>query len=286
LDVPTFRGRDVVLANVDKFHTLACSQWQKLLPQDLFDVVIVDEAHHLPSDKWRNVVEFFQPSKLLFLTATPYRAKGGSIVAELCPPLCNGQLLFHFKLLQAIEMKQIKQPKFDNLKQAPNDPTVRVLTQVAQKLSIQNQNRQLNHRYQGMVLALDREDAENMLEMWQNNRLDQHASIAVYHGDRKERHLTLDRFRRRDIDVLIVVQMLKEGFDHPPVSVIGIARRVQSSLLFTQFIGRAFRIVRQQDRTPDPQYDQIATIISAEEFNQQQNWDSFIEEKLIPTVDD
>lgn len=298
LDEPTLRGRDIVLANVDKFHTLKSSTWQKILPRNLFDLIIVDEAHHLPSDKWKFVVEHFRPTKLVFLTATPYRGNGGSIVSSLTRPLCNGKLLYHFQLAKAIEKyvkccltfliafrNCIKKPIFSNLSSSPDDPTVRVITQVAKTLAKRNQGRNQDKFYQGMVIALDQDDADNILKQWKDNQLEQFATAEAYHTGikKKDRPAIKMRFKERQTHVLIVVQMLKEGFDHPPVSVIGIVRKIGSPLLFTQFIGRAFRIIRGQDRLADPHYDQIANIITAEEFKQQKNWDSFQEERLIPT---
>lgn len=97
-------GRDLVLANVDKFHTKQGSSiWQKHLPQEgFFDLVMVDEAHHLPSAKWRTVVEYFKTARIIFFTATPYRARGGSIVQGLQLPLCNGRIVHHLDLESAL----------------------------------------------------------------------------------------------------------------------------------------------------------------------------------------
>lgn len=283
LDVRTFRARDIVLANADKFHVRENSEWQKLLPKEQFDLIIVDEAHHLPSEKWKRIIEHFQPSQLIFLTATPYRANGESIVDGLKPPLCNGKIIYHYKLEDAIKEKQIKKPNFISLPNAPDDTNLRVMNQVANKLYLLNKNRDNTKKYQGMLIALDRNDAENIKIKWEEKELNKKATIEIYHGDIDDRGLILWKFKNRKIDVLIVVQMLKEGFDHPPVSVIGILRRIQSPLLFTQFIGRAFRIIRGKDRKPDPEYEQEAYIYSAHENKQSKNWKMFREELLIDT---
>ena len=42
------------------------------IPNDYYDLVIVDEAHHYPADTWRYLVDHFSNSRRLFLTATPY----------------------------------------------------------------------------------------------------------------------------------------------------------------------------------------------------------------------
>lgn len=48
----------------------------KDIPENNYDLVIVDEAHHYPAPTWKLLVDHFQGSKRLFLTATPlYRGK-------------------------------------------------------------------------------------------------------------------------------------------------------------------------------------------------------------------
>ena len=41
------------------------------IPNDCFDLVIVDEAHHYPAPTWKQLVDHFDKSRRLFLTATP-----------------------------------------------------------------------------------------------------------------------------------------------------------------------------------------------------------------------
>ena len=46
------------------------------IPNDNYDLVIVDEAHHYPAPTWKQLVDHFPKSRRLFLTATPeYRGK-------------------------------------------------------------------------------------------------------------------------------------------------------------------------------------------------------------------
>lgn len=47
-----------------------------LLPRDLFQLVVVDEAHHTTAGTWSKVVDHFQTAHLLGVTATPIRGDG------------------------------------------------------------------------------------------------------------------------------------------------------------------------------------------------------------------
>ena len=54
------------------------------IPNDCYDLVIVDEAHHYPADTWRYLVNHFSNSRRLFLTATPYH-RGAYILPDNPP---------------------------------------------------------------------------------------------------------------------------------------------------------------------------------------------------------
>ena len=51
------------------------------IPNDRYDLVIVDEAHHYPAPTWKYLVDHFPNSRRLFLTATPYY-KGVKILPD------------------------------------------------------------------------------------------------------------------------------------------------------------------------------------------------------------
>jgi superfamily II DNA or RNA helicase len=47
-----------------------------LLPPDMFQLLIVDEAHHTTAGTWAKVIQHFAAAKLLGVTATPIRSDG------------------------------------------------------------------------------------------------------------------------------------------------------------------------------------------------------------------
>jgi superfamily II DNA or RNA helicase len=46
------------------------------LPADLFQLLIVDEAHHSNAGTWAAVIAHFKTARLLGVTATPVRSDG------------------------------------------------------------------------------------------------------------------------------------------------------------------------------------------------------------------
>ena len=92
----------------------------------------------------------------------------------------------------------------------------------------------------------------------------------------------LEMFVRGEIRVLVIIGRLLEGFDHNPVSVVGIVRNIAptSRVLFAQFVGRAVRKSSFNDPVP-------TQIVTHKCFKQRQNFDTY--EKLAeeePNDDD
>jgi superfamily II DNA or RNA helicase len=63
-------------------------------PEDLFDLIIVDEGHHVPATTWSLVVQHFSSAKHVFLTATPFRRDGESV---------PGDVVYHYPLEKAVQ---------------------------------------------------------------------------------------------------------------------------------------------------------------------------------------
>mmetsp|Transcript_18960 Transcript_18960/g.29743 ORF Transcript_18960/g.29743 Transcript_18960/m.29743 type:complete len:136 (-) Transcript_18960:113-520(-) len=73
----------------------------------------------------------------------------------------------------------------------------------------------------------------------------------IYHSKiaKKERARRLGVFEseKTEQDILVVVNSLREGYDFPPISVVGIFCNIASAVKFDQFVGRGVRIVRDED---------------------------------------
>ena len=74
------KKHDFIIANAQKFLQ---GSWEETLPDDLFQAVIVDEAHHFPAETWRRIiVKFESHAMVVFLTATPYRSDRQEVVSK------------------------------------------------------------------------------------------------------------------------------------------------------------------------------------------------------------
>ena len=78
----------------------------------------------------------------------------------------------------------------------------------------------------------------------------------------------VDLFKNLKFRTLVICGSLLEGFDHPNVSVVGIARNVQAPVIFAQFIGRSFRKLKKNDPVD-------ACIVSDQRYKQREMWARF-----------
>ena len=68
--IQTFLRDHLMVVNAHKIGGKSSVAIEEI-PSDRFDLVIVDEAHHYPAPTWKLLVDHFNRSKRLFLTATP-----------------------------------------------------------------------------------------------------------------------------------------------------------------------------------------------------------------------
>ncbi|HEX6152987.1 MAG TPA: helicase-related protein, partial [Solirubrobacterales bacterium] len=87
-----------------------------------------------------------------------------------------------------------------------------------------------------------------------------------------EREEILSALKSGTLDVIVQIQMLGEGFDHPPLSVGVIFRPFRSLNAYIQFVGRIMRV-----NTPNAvnHPDNEGIIVSHVGMNQDANWEDF-----------
>ena len=72
----------IILTNIHQLATNA-NKWLNQFPQDFFDLIIVDEAHHGAASSWKLVFSRFPTAKVVNLTATPFRSDRQGLEGDL-----------------------------------------------------------------------------------------------------------------------------------------------------------------------------------------------------------
>jgi DNA repair protein RadD len=267
----------IVLTNIQQLATNV-DKWLTKFPEDFFDLIIVDEAHHGAAASWKKVFEKFPRAKVINLTATPFRSDRQEL---------EGELVYRYPFKSASIRGYIKKIKANYV--APSELTFTV-SGTTQTFSLQEVLAMKEEEWFSRGVALS--DAcnvsivDNSLEKLESLRLSgtRHQIIAVAcsinHAQRirsmyKERgydaaiiHSQLETDEQegviRDLkngvlDCIVQVQMLGEGFDHPKLSVAAIFRPFRSLAPYIQFVGRILRVIVQRDPTHPDNYGHIVT---------------------------
>ena len=280
----------ICLVNSQKGHTKSRENiytWNEL-DQDSFSVVIVDEAHHLPSKTWKDIISRFEDhAKVVFFTATPFRSDKKKITEDIH----STGLAYHVSRRDAVEKGIIRDTNPIDLEQVAGSRYVAseslqkakdLLPKIKMRLEEKNRDQPLpgGTKHMAILCASSIADAEKICFEWNNKYSPLTAS--VIHSEMREHPQKLFMCNLKDgkLTLIIIVQMLLEGFDHPPISVAAIATKISSPVKFAQFIGRAQRVYRSPDGEVEP--DGIkADIISDGFFKQNGNYKKFVSEELI-----
>lgn len=275
--LPQFvRQYDIVLTNAQKWRKAGAGDNTtnyKYLPKNLFSVIIVDEAHHLPANQWEEIIDNFKEhAKIIFFTATPNRADGQEITSD--GALTKVKYAYELSREMAIKDKIIREVRFNNIsydfdpeptelskkpKLDPGSETKEmqkhqkhvenmkfakiVLVNVNERMKEKNRDSPLprGKKHAAIIIAYNIGEAKEVERICKE---DLHLKAKLVHSENRESAATInDKIKSGRYKVVIIVQMLLEGFDYPPLSIAGIVTRIRSPVKFSQFIGRVQRIV-------------------------------------------
>lgn len=279
---------DVVLTNAQKWrsHQEEGFTWHRL-PSDLFSVVVVDEAHHLPSEQWQRIIDKFKPhAKVVFLTATPYRADKKLIAVV-------DRYAYHLPDEEVVHQGIIRPVKFtENLLRfgdveerfayTPNHSNHQLYRGMVIDKVIEciEQEGYLpgGHPHCAMLICRDTDEADAVQILCREKRPE--LKISCVHSRMPKQRLdkVMKSIEDKSLRIVIIVQKLLEGFDYPCVSVAGILTCIRSPLKFAQFIGRARRVIPDEGNVD-------ADIITHEYFQQEELFQKFVGGHLIPIKD-
>lgn len=251
--------RDLTVANAHKFGAARDDAIVDIqdINRDAFDLVIVDEAHHYPAKTWRDVVDHFQGSQIVFLTATPYHR--GTFILDQNPA-------FTLTTQDAEASGIIRRKGFFEVGLPEDDEVLKISNVVNEvRRHLRHHDEQVEILHQGLIITRTVEEAAQIVAEY--TRIGGEGTCAQYVTNTDPQVKT--DFINRRIQTLVIIGRLLEGFDQPSISVVGIVRNInaKSRVLFAQVVGRALRRTGEIDPVE-------AAIISHVSCQQQQNFNN------------
>lgn len=223
-----FQDADVVVAIP---HTLAnyLSGPNPLSP-DLFDLVLVDEAHHAPAATWERSISHFGAARAFLFTATPTRRDGKAL---------PGKRIYSYSIRAAIADGMFN-PIRATVLPASADKDRTIAREVAE---VVESPRYLGAPVLARVQTIER--AAALQSLYEEVGL----TSAVYHSKVpvSTRATRISEWRRGTTQVLIGVDALGEGVDFPDLRILAYHDKHKSDAATMQQIGR---LARQSSRFP------------------------------------
>lgn len=230
----------VVVASVQTL-VRRLSKW----PPDHFDLIVVDEAHHVLADSYMKVLAHFEGSAhILGVTATPDRGDKknlGKYFDHLCYEVSLVRLIkdgflspIKVRTLPVhIDLSAVKKVAGDYNVNDLDEAIMPWLDRVAESIAQEAWDRKT------IIFLPLVKTCDKMVECLRRHGL-QSMSVSGYSHDRSE---ILQWFERADVgSVLCNSMLLTEGFDQPDVDCIVNLRPTQVRALFAQMVGRGTRL--------------------------------------------
>ena len=221
------------------------------LTSDFYDYIVIDEVHHIKANSYRTVLDYFQPSLLLGLTATPERHDGGDILADF-----GGVIAAELRLPEAINHRHLSPFQYFGV---DDDTDLRSISwsrgryDIAQLTNLYTHNQA---RFDKILLSLQeivtdisqmkalafcvsREHAKYMASQFVLKGIKADVLTSDNSDERQQRQQAI---RSGQINVLCVVDIFNEGVDIPEVDTLLFLRPTESLTIFLQQLGRGLRL--------------------------------------------
>jgi superfamily II DNA or RNA helicase len=256
---------DVVVANIQQVAGDE-NRWLDPLAPDFFDLILFDEAHHNVAESWERLRGKFPGAKIINLSATPRRGDGQQMIGRIiyAYPIREAMERGYIRQLRAVRVnprglryvevqggQEVEIPIEDVRRLGENDAKFRrnILMSEASLASIvdasiqrlrQMRARTNDNRHKIIASALNETHCRQVVAAYHARNF----RVEYVHANRgdEENERVLGLLDRHEIDVVVQVRMLGEGFDHPYLSVAAICNVYGSLAPFLQFVGRVMRL--------------------------------------------
>lgn len=216
-----------------------------------FDVIIIDEAHHVKAKSYKKIIDLYPNAKILGVTATPYRLNGAGFRPEFDELIVSPSVAEFIKsgYLSEYEYYSIKpnsllQKAIDHMKldfegDYKESEMMGVMDRDHIRAGILATYQKFASGKKGIVYTISKDHNTHLAAAFNKAGI---VSAAIDSDTPKEkRDEMVQKFKRGEIQVLFNVNIFSEGFDCPDVEVIQLARPTKSLAMYLQQVGRGLR---------------------------------------------
>ena len=258
----------VVLTNIQQLQGDE-NRWLANLPGGFFDLILFDEGHHNVAESWDALKRKFPNARIVNFSATPLRGDG---------KLMAGRILYSYPVYRAIQEGYVKRlkavvlnPRTLRFVRREDGEEIEVDLDEVRRLGEQDSGfrrsivtsaetlqtiadaslRELDkmrrasgeNRLKIIASALNLEHCRQVVEAYRSREV--RADFVHSRRDPAENDDVLQKLENHELDVIVQVRKLGEGFDHPLLSVAAIFSVFGNLSPFIQFVGRIMRVIAQ-----------------------------------------
>ncbi|MFZ5868318.1 MAG: DEAD/DEAH box helicase [Thermodesulfobacteriota bacterium] len=289
------QSSDVVITNIQQLQGEE-NRWLEDLPQDFFDLILFDEAHHNVAASWELLRRSFPNARILNFSATPVRADGQCM---------SGRVIYSYPVARAIQEGYVKSlkalvlnPRSLRFVRRADGQEIEVSLDEVRRLgeedadfrrSIVTSTETLNtivdasirelerirtgtssSRHKIIASALNYQHCIQIVQAYRARGLK--ADYIHSREDSAANRRVLNRLENHELDVIVQVRKLGEGFDHPFLSVAAVFSIFSNLAPFVQFVGRIMRVIESNNpRSPMNQ----GTVVFHAGANIASRWEDF-----------
>jgi len=197
------------------------------MPRDVFDLVVFDEAHHLPASTWSAMLAA-SDGRAVLLTATPFRNDGKRL---------PGHLVYSYPLARAIDRGVFGEVQYVPVDEVHGEDLDLTIAKAAAQRLRADEHVQAGSRL--IVRSDSVEHAERLDEVYRSVEVP--LGVIVHYTSWRRAQRMRAEVERGELQGFICVGALTEGFDFPALK-IGAYHRPHKTLGPTlQFVGRLSR---------------------------------------------
>lgn len=288
---------EVVVTNIQQLQGDE-NRWLAALPSDFFDLILFDEGHHNVAATWQALRAKFPSARIVNFSATPLRADGQRMA---------GRIIYSYPVFRAIQEGYVKRLKalvlnprtlkyvrreggdeievpLDEVRRLGEDDADfrRSIVTSAETLNtiVDASIRELDRirtetgdqRHKIIASALNFEHCRQIVEAYRSRG--RRADYVHSREDGAANDRVFSRLENHELDVVVQVRKLGEGFDHPYLSVAAVFSIFSNLSPFVQFVGRIMRVIIQD--SPGHPLNQ-GTVVFHAGANIARRWEDFQE---------
>ncbi len=227
IHIETLKRADIVISTPALLARANTEIQNKLKP--IFSHVYFDEAHHVVAKEWETLKLLFKNSKIVQFTATPYRRDRQPM---------EGRVVYNYPLSQALRDECFSKISLITVDERHPKKKDKAIADAAMERLLADRKKGW-HRHRMMVRAEDMKQSEKLFEDYK--QWFPMERIVLVHSRTKEKKAIIQEIKDGNYDIVICVDMFKEGFDYPNFKIAAVHAVHKSLAVLLQFIGRFTR---------------------------------------------